>query len=169
MRPVATLATVLLAVSLVGCQTEKKGVAPPADAQTLARVRTTYAASDASASVGVVVAIEPKGRPYAAIGSVPSPERFLDGDPVQFIDSRRTPLTNGTVRAVVGNVVHVEWHNPRANGQNPRVGDIAVLRQKVRPAPAPAPPTPDAQPPAPAETPMMPPAPSTEPAPPSGG
>ena len=120
---------------LTGCQNNKKGDAPPADDQALERVREEYRRSSPPAIVGRVIALERKGRPFAAVGDVPMAE-FSEGDSVTFVDSLNRRLTQGVVRFVGEDAVHVEWMPPPAPGKQspqaraPRVGDLVVRRSR---------------------------------------
>lgn len=168
---VAAMATTML---LAGCQsTPKKTEAPPADTQMLNMVRQQISASDPGALVGRVIAVEPHGRPFAAVSDVPA-EQFHDGDPITFVDSRREVLTHGFVRRVVDNTVHVEWLPPvtvpsgstTASPRAPRVGDLAVRYPgAVQQAPETTPSAAPVPPPTTAETTTTPP--TTNPPPPA--
>jgi hypothetical protein len=106
-----------------GCAAKKS--APPASRETLAAVRQHMAAADPNALVGLVIAVEPGGQPFAAVSDMPAKE-FREGEPITFIDSNRKYLTNGFVRRITEDTLHVEWVKPGSDGRAPRAGDLAI-------------------------------------------
>jgi hypothetical protein len=110
-------------ILMAGCA--KSGESVPATPAMVRTIRQQVATTNPSALVGVVIAVEPKGRPFAAVGDVPAQE-FHEGDPIAFIDSNQNELTHGIVRRVVADAVHVEWFKPTNGQREPRVGDLAV-------------------------------------------
>src|SRR4051794_36111006 len=125
MRPIARLLLACCAVALLQAGCAKNGEAVPASPAKVREIRQQVATTNPSALVGVVIAVEPKGRPFAAVGDVPAQE-FHEGDPIAFIDSNQNELTHGIVRRVVADAVHVEWFKPTNGQREPRVGDLAV-------------------------------------------
>ena len=140
----------VVAMLLAGCENKAREGAP-ASPQVVNAIRRQITATNPDALVGVVIAIEPKGRPFAAVSDVPV-EQFHEGDPMTFIDSNNNQLSHGIVRRIVGNNVHVQWYPLRKDQRAPRVGDLAV---RYRPS--------TAQPIAPTETTTMPPSGATMP------
>jgi hypothetical protein len=114
----------IAAMLLLGCE-NKAREGTPASPQVVVAIRKEITASNPDALVGVVIAVEPKGRPFAAVSDVPA-EQFREGDPMTFIDSNNNQLTHGIVRRIVGNMVHVQWYPPLKDQRAPRVGDLAV-------------------------------------------
>lgn len=127
------LCGLLTAMPLTGCQNKPREGAP-ASPQVVRAIRQQINATNPDAIVGVVIAIEPKGRPFAAVGDVPA-EQFHAGDPMTFIDSNNNQLTHGIVRRIVGNTVHVQWYPPPTDQRAPRVGDLAVRYRAAAPQP----------------------------------
>jgi hypothetical protein len=122
-----------------GCAGKAQNGTPPSPAE-LAAIRQQITTANPQALVGVVTAVEPKGRPFAAVGDVPTAD-FHDGEPISFMDKKQDLLTHGIVRRILPDVVHVQWYPPSSDKRAPRVGDLAVRfrpsRVMMTPATAP--------------------------------
>ena len=119
------LSVVAAAFALNGCQTPPKSTtAPPADDETLRLIRQSFTASDPSAIVGLVIAVLPD-QMYAAVGDVDVKD-FNEGDAVSFIDSNKKFLTNGVVKKITSDALHIQYQPPATGSRAPAVGDLAV-------------------------------------------
>jgi len=145
---------VLVLFAIVGCAQDKNDV--PASPQVLAAIRKQVTATNPQAIVAAVTAVEPGGRPFAAVGDVPTAQ-IHEGEPITFMDSNQNMLTHGIVRRILPNAVHVQWYPPTGGQRAPRVGDVAI---RYRPIAVPMTPTPMTPTPEPS-TPTMTPAPTT--------
>ena len=143
---------VLVLFAIVGCAQDKNDV--PASPQVLAAIRKQVTATNPQAIVAAVTAVEPGGRPFAAVGDVPTAQ-IHEGEPITFMDSNQNMLTHGIVRRILPNAVHVQWYPPSGGQRAPRVGDVAIRYRPIAVPTTPMTPTPEPT------TPTMTPAPIT--------
>jgi hypothetical protein len=122
----------LIPILLLGCNgraVQRAGDAPPADEAMLASVRQTIQRTYPEALVGRVAETLPN-EPFAAVTDVPL-EAFHVGELITFMDTNQNALTNGVIRRITENALHVQYDPPRIGGRSPRPGDLAVrLRQE---------------------------------------
>ncbi len=127
---------VLSALLVVGCVHEKPKPqalppTPPATADQIERLRSSYVQADPTAKVGVVTAVLPAEN-LAAVGDI-SVGDLNNGDVFTFLDANNQPLTVGKVIAKTADAVHVKYENPAATSREPIVGDLAVHVKLVPP------------------------------------
>ena len=128
------LQAALLLSLLVGCRGDRGGPEsaqpmPPgaADPETVQRVRQRYFSAYPDSRVGIVIAIEPSGQPFVAVGEI-DPAGLRDNEPVLFLDRSGRALTTGRIARVLPDSVHVRYDPPPQGGREPRRGDMAVFR-----------------------------------------
>jgi len=131
-RLVARVTFALVSTALLsGCSSNNKPASAPASRETLNMIREQMAAADPNAMVGLVSEVEKSGKPFAAVTDLPTKD-FHEGEPLTFIDSNRQYLTNGIVRRITDDTLHVEWVKPGPDGRAPRAGDLAI---RFKPSP----------------------------------
>jgi hypothetical protein len=123
------VAAVVLGVSLFGCASKPKAQSQAATSplvtakQQAQKLQTTYQKTDASARVGVVLAVKPDTH-LAAVGDVPTQD-FKKGDVISFVDANQKLVANGHVRDVQKNLLIVGYDVP-AKGRAPQTADLAI-------------------------------------------
>lgn len=117
------LSTVLLLSIIAGCQSKPEPTPPPVsqpmDASALQALRSTLGADVSVAGVSRVLPSDD----FLALENANASE-FSAGTPVSIIDSNQNTLAHGSVAAIVGDEVHVQFNvtGPR----RPQIGDAAV-------------------------------------------
>jgi hypothetical protein len=123
-----------VSIACVGCAQNKADA--PASPAVVRAVRQKLTKTNPQVLVGAVTAVEPNGKPFAAVGDVPAAQ-FHVGEPIAFLNANQEVLTHGIVRRILPDSIHVQWYPPRGEGRAPRVGDLAVRYRPTAPMTSP--------------------------------
>lgn len=123
-----TLASLILATLIVtGCETTPDAAPPPPsvpmDAGTLQQLRAHLQSEGATVVVASVDRVLPNDD-FLALTSDTSVADFTVGTPVSIIDSNRLTMAQGTVYAIVGTEVQIQFTT--TGPRRPSTGDAAV-------------------------------------------
>jgi hypothetical protein len=124
---ISSAVALTLALALAGCQNSQKKeetTAPPS-VERAAELRETLKKAHPNALVGQVIAVHDT-KPYAAIGDLPVQDAKV-GQTVVFVDSNGLPYNAGTLVAIYGDTVHVQFETGK---RPPQKGDLAMVMKE---------------------------------------
>ena len=135
-RAIRTAACVgfMLTLVITGCKSKPKVPqsqqplpASAADPQEVQRIRDKYFRAYTESAVGVVIATEPSGKPFVAVGELSNMNSLLVNQPVSFLDGSERILATGRIARILPDQVHVQYDvPPPRGGREPRRGDVMV-------------------------------------------
>ena len=101
---------------------------PPtaADPQEVQRIREWYFRAYTESAVGVVIATEPSGAPFVAVGQIPDMSMLRVNQRVDFLDGSGRILAPGRIVKIFPDNIHVQYDTPPRGGREPRRGDVMV-------------------------------------------